>query len=117
MVKVTETAAKEINRILVEQADKAEVQGESFILRVGVRGGGCSGYNYTLDITTADTKTEDDEEFTFYGIRVVVDPKSHIYLDGTEIDFRDELMGRGFIFIPPEGTTTQCGCGKSFSPI
>ena len=114
MVKITKTAAKEINGILEKQAKDAGAEGENFILRVGICGGGCAGFNYTLDLTTADTKTEQDEEFESHGIKIVVDPKSHLYLNGTEIDFKDELIGRGFVFNNPN-STASCGCGQSFS--
>lgn len=110
MVTVTAAAANEIRKIFSEQNLDT-----STYLRVGVKGGGCSGFEYTLDLI--DSKNESDEEFAAEGINIIVDPKSHIYLDGTTIDFKNEIMGRGFVFKPPEGSNThQCGCGQSFNP-
>ena len=119
-VKVTETAAKEIQSIIKQQSLEADV----IHLRVGVKGGGCSGFSYLLDLTehTKDsdelwdfdfTLGEDDEAHDFH-LKVVCDPKSYLYLNGTEIDFKDEVMGRGFVFNNPNATNT-CGCGSSFS--
>lgn len=116
MVKLTELAAKEIRNIIQQQQDlhkkNSEEEIEPLYLRVGVKGGGCSGFSYTLDLT--ETKTEMDEIVSEFGIDVVVDPKSALYLEGVEIDFKDELMGRGFVFRNPNATST-CGCGSSFS--
>ncbi len=106
-VLITETAAKEIQRIIQEQElDPAKVR-----LRVGVKGGGCSGFSYLLDLT--ETQKDTDESFDRHGITVICDPKSLLYLNGVTIDFRDELMGRGFVFNNPNATST-CGCGSSF---
>ena len=115
MIQLTETAAKEVNTIIRQQEDAAKQRGEEFAplyLRVGVKGGGCSGFSYTLDLT--ETKSDMDEMFPQHGVEVVVDPKSMLYLDGTTIDFKDELMGRGFVFQNPNATSS-CGCGSSFS--
>ncbi|CAG0967816.1 hypothetical protein PHYC_01080 [Phycisphaerales bacterium] len=104
---ITELAAKEIMRIIEEQElDKDKVR-----LRVGVKGGGCSGFSYILDLT--ETQKDTDESFVQNGITVICDPKSLLYLNGVTIDFRDELMGRGFVFNNPNATST-CGCGSSF---
>jgi len=107
MVTLTKTAIKEVRHIMKSQ----ELDAEKHFLRVGVKGGGCAGYTYTLDIT--ETKSDMDEEFSNDGITVVCDSKSHIYLDGTEVDFKDEIMGRGFVFKNVQHTS--CGCGSSFS--
>ncbi|TVQ63246.1 MAG: iron-sulfur cluster insertion protein ErpA [Phycisphaerales bacterium] len=105
---LTELAAREIRRIVDEQElDKDKVR-----LRVGVKGGGCSGFSYVLDLT--ETEKETDEVFEHHGIKLVCDPKSLLYLSGTTVDFRDEVMGRGFVFNNPNATTS-CGCGSSFS--
>ncbi|UCD28857.1 MAG: iron-sulfur cluster assembly accessory protein, partial [Planctomycetota bacterium] len=77
------------------------------------KGGGCSGFTYSLDLT--GTKGENDEEFEEYGIKMICDPKSYLYLNDTTVDFKDELMERGFVFDNPNATGT-CGCGSSFSP-
>jgi iron-sulfur cluster assembly protein len=79
---------------------------------VGVKGGGCSGFNYILDLTEAVRDT--DEVMEMHGIKVVCDPKSLLYLHGTVVDFKDEIMSRGFVFQNPNASAT-CGCGSSFS--
>ena len=107
-INLSETATKEIKSII----DSQELDGETVKLRVGVKGGGCSGFSYLLDLT--ETQRDNDEEFEVEGLRVVCDPKSYLYLNGTNIDFKDEVMGRGFVFNNPNATST-CGCGSSFS--
>ncbi len=107
-IHLTETAAKEISTIIEQQ----ELDAEKIRLRVGVKGGGCSGFSYLLDLT--EQHRDNDEVFEEHGVRIVCDPKSYLYLNGTTIDFKDEVMGRGFVFNNPNATTT-CGCGSSFS--
>ncbi len=107
-INLSETAAKEINTIIKQQG----LDAESICLRVGVKGGGCSGFSYLLDLT--ESKNDKDEAFEQHGITVVCDPKSYLYLNGTTIDFKDEVMGRGFVFNNPNATSS-CGCGSSFS--
>jgi iron-sulfur cluster assembly protein len=104
---LSETAAREIKTII----DQQELDTQKICLRVGVKGGGCSGFSYLLDLT--DQTKETDETFEQHGVRVVCDPKSYLYLNGTTIDFRDEVMGRGFVFNNPNATSS-CGCGSSF---
>jgi iron-sulfur cluster assembly protein len=105
---LSETAAKEIKKIITEQGlPEAETR-----LRVGVKGGGCSGFSYMLDLTE-EPKGESDEEMEAHGVKILCDNKSLLYLTGVEIDFRDEVMGRGFVFKNPNATST-CGCGSSF---
>jgi len=133
-VNVTETAAREIDAIIRQQgldADKVR-------LRVGVKGGGCSGFSYLLDLTEVQKETDELWEFSYtrrpdpkaasaqgggvatatgaepFTVRVICDPKSYLYLNGTTIDFKDEIMGRGFVFNNPNANST-CGCGSSFS--
>ena len=108
-IMLTETAAKEIRKIITEQ----QLPAENTRLRVGVKGGGCSGFSYMLDLTE-DPKGESDEEMDCHGVKIVVDMKSYLYLNGVEIDFKDEVMGRGFVFKNPNATSS-CGCGSSFS--
>jgi iron-sulfur cluster assembly protein len=105
---LTPTAAKEIHHIIKEQ----ELDAEKVCLRVGVKGGGCSGFNYLLDLT--ESRKDTDEVFEQHGIRIIVDPKSLLYLNGATVDFKDEVMGRGFVFNNPNATSS-CGCGSSFS--
>lgn len=115
MIQLTEIAAREVKQIIEQQHDAAKQNGEEvrpMYLRVGVKGGGCSGFGYSLDLT--ETKGENDEVWDQHGVTVICDPKSQLYLDGTVIDFKDELMGRGFVFNNPNATST-CGCGSSFS--
>jgi len=118
-ITLTEIAAKEVTHIVDQQIEKAKAEAnggapaiEKLFLRVGVKGGGCSGFNYTLDLT--DRKSEEDEVFEQHGVEVICDPKSYLYLNGVSIDFRDEVMGRGFVFQNPNATSS-CGCGSSFS--
>jgi iron-sulfur cluster assembly accessory protein len=80
-------------------------------LRVGVKGGGCSGMTYVLGF---DTPTEADETFMIEGIPCIMNPAHGIYLMGMEVDFQDGLNARGFTFNNPNATKT-CGCGTSFS--
>lgn len=107
-ITITESAVREIKGIFVQQEFKAE----DVFLRLGVKGGGCSGFSYNLDITKI--KKDNDEVFEQDGITIVCDPKSYLYLNGTELNFRDEIMGRGFVFNNPNATSS-CGCGSSFS--
>lgn len=107
-ITLTESAAKEIRTIIADQ----NLDAEKTRLRVGVKGGGCSGFSYMLDLTE-DEKAEMDEEMESHGVKILIDMKSNLYLDGTQIDFKDEVMGRGFVFKNPNATST-CGCGSSF---
>jgi len=107
-ITLTETAAREIKTIIEQQ----ELDAQKVRLRVGVKGGGCSGFSYLLDLTEQERDT--DESFDQHGITVVCDPKSYLYLNGTTVDFKDEVMGRGFVFNNPNATSS-CGCGASFS--
>lgn len=119
-VTVTDTAAREIESIIKQQ----NLDAEKIHLRVGVKGGGCSGFSYLLDLTEVqkdsderwsyDYTLKDEENERDVSINVVCDPKSYLYLNGTSIDFKDELMGRGFVFNNPNATSS-CGCGSSFS--
>ena len=105
MIQVTPQAIKELKRLLTEQPR------QDVGLRVGVKGGGCSGLSYNLHF---DLPHEKDNIFEFDGIRVLVDAKSLLYLEGMTLDFSDSLQGRGFKFVNPNATKT-CGCGESFS--
>jgi len=105
---LSETAAREIKSIIEAQ----ELDADKVRLRVGVKGGGCSGFSYLLDLT--ETQKETDEVFEQHGVKIIVDPKSLLYLGGVIVDFKDELMGRGFVFNNPNATSS-CGCGSSFA--
>ena len=108
-INLSETAAGEIKKIITEQGMPAEKTS----LRVGVRGGGCSGFSYSLDLVE-DEPGESDEVLESHGVKILCDMKSYLYLNGVEIDFKDEVMGRGFVFKNPNATST-CGCGSSFN--
>jgi len=108
MVTLTERAAGEVKTIIQQQS----LDAEKTYLRLGVKGGGCSGFSYTLDLT--ESVAESDEQWDLHGIKVICDAKSNIYLDGVQLDFKDEIMGRGFVFNNPNASHT-CGCGSSFS--
>ena len=107
MITITERARAEVRRIIAEQNLSDETA-----LRIGVKGGGCSGFSYTLGFD--DQFSELDQLNTVEGVKVVCDPKSFLYLNGTQIDFEDNLMGRGFKFGNPNASNS-CGCGESFS--
>jgi len=106
-ITLTEKAACEIQRIMQDQKCDEDVH-----LRVGVTGGGCSGFSYSLSF---DNKYDEkaDSKYNYHGVTVVVDRKSALYLDGTEVDFYEDLDKRGFTFNNPNATKS-CGCGQSF---
>ena len=106
-VQLTETAAQEIKKVIAEQKLP-----ENVALRVGVAGGGCSGFEYKLGFEEqVDEQT--DTICEMHGVRVVVDKKSLLHLDGTEIDYHNGIDKRGFVFSNPNATKS-CGCGSSF---
>ena len=107
-IELTERAAQEVKTIFEQNSLPAE---KSY-LRLGVKGGGCSGFSYALDLT--ENKNETDEEWEVHGIKVICDPQSYVYLKGVSVDFKDEVMGRGFVFNNPNASGS-CGCGSSFS--
>jgi len=90
----------------------AQNLGDEVFLRVGVRGGGCSGMSYLLEFDTE--KTPHDREYDIDGVKVVVDKKSYLYLNGTTLDYVQQGLTGGFTFINPTAKST-CGCGTSFS--
>ena len=103
---MTDRAAAEIRKIMATK----EIP-EGFTLRVGVRGGGCSGMSYILGF---DRQRDKDLEFEVDGIAVVMDKRHGLYLMGITLDYQDGLDARGFTFENPNATAT-CGCGSSFS--
>lgn len=110
MILLSDKAHGELVRIY--QSDSRLV-GKLIIVRVGVKGGGCSGFSYTLGFDGPEIR-EDDMIFDHGSIRIVCDPKSFLYLNGIEIDFEESLMGRGFKFKNPNARGS-CGCGESFN--
>jgi iron-sulfur cluster assembly protein len=145
-VTVTETAVRKIAEIVRDQ----ELNPDTVYLRVGVKGGGCSGFNYILDLTETKKDTDEIWEYAYdvpvtsaserdaesadavggsggpvavaapsamekFTLRVICDPKSYLYLNGTSIDFKtDGMLHSGFAFNNPNATSS-CGCGSSFS--
>ncbi len=107
-VNLTERAAKEIQRVISEQKFVGDVW-----VRIGAKGGGCSGFTYVLDFDQTGP-TEFDLTFTQHGVKLVVDKKSEFFMGGTTLDFNDGLLDRGFVFKNPLASGT-CGCGTSFS--
>ncbi len=108
MIHLTERAAQKIRELLEREGVPLETGG----LRIGVQGGGCSGLSYAmrLEVQARDS----DRVFEAHGARVFVDPKSYLYLRDTTLDYREELMRRGFVFENPQASRT-CGCGSSFT--
>jgi len=107
MITLTPSTSQEVKR-LVEKEQKPNLG-----LRIGVKGGGCSGMTYVLAIEEAAPK-QYDTVFEQDGIKVLIDAKSHLYLDGTTVDFKNSLMGGGFEFQNPLAKKS-CGCGTSFT--
>jgi iron-sulfur cluster assembly protein len=105
-ISLTEKAAEKIKTVFRDNG-----MPETGCLRIGVKGGGCGGFSYTLDVT--DKPVADDEVFESRGVRVVCDPKSYLYLNGTEVDYEESLMQGGFRFDNPNASGV-CGCGASF---
>ena len=105
MIELTEEAASHMKRLIME---KPEISG----IRVGVEGGGCSGFRYKMDFEKEPKET--DRVIERNGVTLYVDKKSYLYLTGTTIDYLDTLNGAGFKFINP-AAKRMCGCGESFS--
>ncbi|HTH40145.1 MAG TPA: iron-sulfur cluster assembly accessory protein [Rhodocyclaceae bacterium] len=106
-VTLSEKAAREVKRLVAEQKLP-----NTTVLRVGVTGGGCSGFQYSLGLDrAADEKADLVAEF--HGVQLAVNKKGLSYLDGTEIDFHEGLDHRGFVFNNPN-VKKSCGCGSSF---
>jgi iron-sulfur cluster assembly protein len=104
-ITMTPAAANQVRRFLANR-------GEGVGLRLGVRTSGCSGMAYVLEFV--DELESDDQVFEEQGVKVVVDPKSLLYLDGTELDYRKEGLNEGFKFNNPN-VKDSCGCGESFN--
>ncbi len=108
MIKVAKKAKNKIAQLLQEEGHTLE---DSYV-RVGVKGGGCSGLSYVLDFT--QQKEENDKEFEDIGVRILVDKKSFLYVVGTTLEYEGGLNGKGFSFNNPNAQRT-CGCGESFA--
>lgn len=106
LIKVSENAARKVTTLLTRQGRPAGV------LRVAVMGGGCSGLQYKMDLQDAPANRDILVESN--GVKVVVDPKSALYVTGSELDYVDALQGGGFKVTNPNAATT-CSCGESFS--
>lgn len=105
-VSLTDSAVQQIRRLISEDGFDS-----SQVLRLGVKGGGCSGMTYVLGF---DHKTDADDEFELEGITCVMNRAHGIYLMGMEVDWQDGLNSRGFTFSNPNASKT-CGCGTSFA--
>lgn len=104
-ITVTEAAAAHVSQNL-------EKRGAGLGIRVGVRTSGCSGMAYVLEYV--DEEVPEDNVYEGYGVKVYVDPKSLVYLEGTELDFVKEGLNEGFEFKNPNASA-ECGCGESFT--
>jgi iron-sulfur cluster assembly protein len=106
-IEITEAAIRQVKSLLAKQSKPG------LFLRVGVRGGGCTGLSYVLNLE--NEKSDWDTEYDFDGVPVVIDKKSKLYLYGTTLDFdTNNLMEGGFTFLNPNAKKT-CGCGSSFT--
>lgn len=106
MIQLTENAIKEVKRLIEAQNNP------NLVLRMAVKGGGCSGLSYGLNLDT--NVGEHDKVFEFDGVKVVCDMKSYLYLNGTVLEYTQDLLGGGFKFENPNAKST-CGCGTSFN--
>ncbi len=104
-VSITPLASEEVKKLIAAE-DKPGIG-----LRLGVKGGGCSGLSYDLGFTT---KEDGDTIVDSEGFQIFMDPKSLIYLKGMQLDYQSGLQGKGFVFVNPNAKST-CGCGESFS--
>lgn len=102
----TEQAARKVTELMQDE-EKSDLS-----LRVFVTGGGCSGFQYGFSFE--DQVADDDTQVETLGVRLVIDPMSVVYLEGAEIDYRDDVNGAQFVIRNPNATTT-CGCGSSFA--
>lgn len=104
-ITLTQTAADHVNEFLASR-------GKGIGLRLGVKTTGCSGMAYVLEFV--DELNPEDEVFEDHGVKIIVDRKSLVYIDGTEVDFTREGLNEGFKFSNPN-EAAQCGCGESFT--
>jgi iron-sulfur cluster assembly protein len=106
-IQLTSGAINHLRRIMQEQ----NISGDNYGLRVGVKGGGCSGFSYVLGF---DEQKDNDDTYEVEGIKVLMQKAHGIYLLGLEVDWVEGLNNRGFVFSNPNAKET-CGCGTSFS--
>ena len=104
-ISLSESAARHVSNFIAKR-------GKGFGIRLGVKTSGCSGMAYKLEFV--DNTEAEDLVFESHDVKVVIDPKSHAYLDGTELDFVKEGLNEGFKFNNPN-VKDQCGCGESFN--
>jgi iron-sulfur cluster assembly protein len=104
-IELTPVAAERVKNFL-------QSRGKGIGLRIGIKTTGCSGMAYVLEFV--DEVGDDDQVFESQGVKVIVDPKSMVYLDGTRVDFAKEGLNEGFQFINPNAKD-ECGCGESFT--
>lgn len=107
MIEVTDAAAQEIERLIAEQSHP-----ENSALRLFVQAGGCAGMSYGMEFE--QESKNNDKVMEINGVTVFMDPKSYMFLQDITMDFKEGLMGRGFVFSNPNATG-QCGCGTSFA--
>ena len=107
MIEITESASRELQRIMEQ-----EEHPEGSALRLYVQGGGCAGMSYGMKFEQEPTAA--DRTFESNGVTIYLDPKSYLFLKGIRMDFKESLMGRGFVFENPNASGS-CGCGTSFS--
>ena len=107
-IQLTESAANQVKKFREENQF-----GDEMFLRIGVAGGGCSGFNYTLAFDDNFDEAK-DSKYDHHGVSVVVDKKSALYLDGATVDWYHSIEKQGFTFENPNAVKT-CGCGSSFS--
>ena len=105
MITLTETAADRVGKVLANR-------GKGLGLRLGVKTTGCSGMGYIMEFV--DELQDGDTVFESHGVKVIVDPKALVYLDGTEVDYTREGLNEGFKFGNPN-EKARCGCGESFT--
>ena len=110
-VKLTEAATTQLKELMVKEI-KSNNLNEDAGLRLMVVGGGCSGFSYKMGFD--ENISEQDKIMDIDGVKLVIDEKSGLYLEAVEVDFQDNLMGKGFVFNNPNASGT-CGCGSSFS--
>jgi iron-sulfur cluster assembly protein len=110
---ITEKAASEVRRHIADVAADGEMAGQTLYLRLRVQGGGCSGFQNKLDLDP-NYNEKLDHLFEIQGIKVVIDKRSMLYLNGATVDFHDDLNKRGFSINNPQAKGS-CGCGSSYS--